>query len=776
MSERIANTWGRFCLRYRKTVLAIILGITAVAAVQLQDVRFDNALEIWFLDDDPALLAHRRLIDTFTSDELVVIGFEAPDVFDPEVLALIDRVTRAVEEAPHVEKVFSLTNIESITGRDDMIEVGDLVEFPIDPAELPGLRERTLANDLYVGNVVSADGGFACIIARLPHYTDNFDYKVEAISAIRLILESEPDTHFYFAGGPVFDERFFYLSERDSMVTSGVMIALLVTTLWLLTRSVTGVVLPLTTVVLATIWAIGWIALAGVKVNFVTTMLPPLMLAVGIAGSMHVMVDYGNRLAAGQEKIAALRDVYRELTGPLFLTTLTTAIGMMSLTISRVQGIREFGAFAALGVVGAFLLSITFVPVILSYLPPLRRKHGPSGAVAMSGRSLARLHEFTLKRGPAIVVVSILIVAVSIAGASRVKAESAFLEMFKESEQVRIDTHKFEEELSGTFTIDVMVDSGRADGIKEPEAIRALDGLESFLQSQSDISSTQSVADYFKDLRRAFFNNDQSQYRLPETREEAAQYLLLYEMDAPDGDIREYVTFDYSQARVTGRVDLNSSAAATRTVNATRQYIAENFPDSLDATVAGVALLYTNMEDYIRESLIRGFSLALIAIFAVLCIQLRSVTLGAIAMIPNLSPIIVCLGVMGFAGIHLDSMTTMVASISIGLAVDDSIHFLSRIRHHIDKGQEINAALHDSTIEIGRALVYTSICLCAGFGVMMAGSFVGMIYFGMLSMLTIAVALIADLLLLPVVLRWTRGAGGTAVVTEPAAGGALAHD
>lgn len=759
MIPRLIDGLATVVLTYRKTILLLIAAITALAVVELPKTRFDNALEIWFLDNDPALLSHQRLVNTYASDEYIMVGLEAPDVFAPNVLRAIDRVTRAVADAPYVEKVFSLTNIESVTGEDGMLDVGDLVHFPLDEAELPAIRRRALANRLYVGNVVSAAGDFAAIIVRIPHRTDDFDYKIEAVDAIRTIIHTEAERsgiHFYLGGGPVVDEQFFLLAERDSEVTTSVMLVLLVIVLWLLLRNAAGVLLPLVTVMLATMWGIAWIELAGSRVNVITTMLPSLLLAVGVADSIHFLVDYQNRCRAGEEKLAALRAVFRDLTTPLFLTTLTTAIGMLSLSVSRLQGIREFGIFAALGVWGALLLSLTLVPITLSYLPPPRPATGRMSSHGLSATFLRRLHAFTMRRSRAIVAAFAAVTVVSAIGATQVKAESAFMEMFKKNAPVRVDTKRIEDALAGTLTLEVMIDTGTEGGVKDPAMLHKVEEIQRWLEQQPEISSSQAVTDYFRDLRRAFFDNDQAQYRLPETREEAAQYLLLYELDAPDGDIGEFVTPDYRETRISARLSMESSATATRVIKATNAYLHSHLPPGVTGQASGVALLYANMEMYIMRSLTRGFTIALIAIFIVFCIQLRSVALGAIAMIPNIFPIVVCLGVMGAAGINLDGMTALVASIAIGLAVDDTIHYVTRVRMHLNAGDEMLTALRESTIEMGRAIVYTSVTLGCGFGVMMLAHFKGMVYFGLLATITIVFALLADLLLLPVVLRWRR--------------------
>lgn len=753
MVERIIDGWTRFCLGYRKTILVVLAAITALTVSQLPKARFDNAVEVWFVDDDPALLAHRRLLTTFGSDELVVAGIEADDVFAPELLAKIDRVTRAVEQAPHVEKVFSLTNIESITGANDMLEVGELIEQPIDPEALPATRRRALANELYVGNVVSADGRFTVVIARLPHYDDQFDYKVEAVTAIREILDRELGDAYYLSGGPALDEQFYLSSEQDTVRSLTLMMALMIVVLWLLLHSVAGVLVTLATVLGATAWTIGLMILLDVRVNVVTTMLPPLLVAVGVANTMHVLVEYQSYARRSDDRLAAMGSALRDLLEPLFLTTLTTAIGMLSLVLSRVAAIREFGWFAAFGVVAAFVLTVTFVPITMSYLPlpPERRRTRKN---LLSERFLDRLHHFTMKHSRPILVTAAFLIVGAVAAATQVRAESSFLAIFKPTAKVRIDTEKIQDELGGTVTLEVMVDTGREGGVKDPEVLRKLAELEAFLESQPTVSSAQSIAGYFKDLRRAFFDNDQREYRLPETREEAAQYLLLYEMDAPDGDIREYVTFDYRETRVTARVALASSNASVEVVQKTEEYLADAFPQGMTGTIAGISQLYANMEEYIRESLLQGFGSAFIGIFIVFCLQLRSVLLGTIVMIPHLMPIVITLGIMGLTGIRLDSTTAMVASVAIGLADDDSIHYVSRVGQKLKAGADMVTALREALVEVGRALFYTSIALCAGFGVMLTSSFTGAAYFGMLVMITMILALVADLLVLPVMLRW----------------------
>jgi hypothetical protein len=770
MIQTAKDFWATFCLTYRKSVLFVLVCITAFSFMQLPALEFENAMDIWFLDDDPTYLTHREMVDTYASDELIVIGIEAPDVFDPDVLELIDRMGAKLARAPHVEKIISLTTIESIEGRNDVLEIDDLIKMPIAPEKLPAIRKKALANKLYVNNIVSAEGDFTVILARLPSIPGDFDYKIEAVEAVKEILAGEPDTEFFLSGGAPIDYEFYALSEKDNVKISTLIIVAVTGALWFLLGSIGGVLLSIATVVLSVVWAHAWIAVFGAKLNMITTMMPGLLIAVGVADSMHVLVEYQNKLRTHNDKFAALHAVYIDLMGPLALTTLTTAIGLLSLSISKVQGIREFGFFSALGVVGAFVLSITMVPIIASYLPKPRRAGATDREAARSERGLERLHELTMTHGRSIVLVSAVIIIVAAIGAAQVKTESEFIEAFPDGYKSKVDTRKIEKELGGIITLDILLDTGEEGGTKDPAALAQLVAVEKHLLSEPSITQTQSMADMMKDMRRAFHGNDQSEYRLPESREEAAQYLLLYEMDAPDGDLNELTTYDYQHTRLTARALLDNSSDAYDISQRADAWIEANLaPLGITASVTGMVRLYAEMEVYIRSSLVRGFSLALFLIFLIFCLQLRSVGLGAIAMIPNVVPIIFSLGVMGYAGIALDTMTCMVASIAIGLAVDDSIHFVSRIRRRLNAGMDMRASLAAATVEVGRALVYTSITLCLGFGVMMVATFVGIFYFGLLCTLTVAVALIADLLLLPVVFRWYSGLGGDRVAAaQPA--------
>lgn len=767
MIHSAKDFWANFCLTYRKSVLFVLACITALAVAQLPSLEFDNAMDVWFQQDDATYVAHREMIDTYASDELIVIGLEAPDVFAPEVLELIERVGNKLETAPHVEKVISLTSVEAIEGRDDFLEIGDLIEMPIDPALLPAIREKALSNELYVGNIISADAKFTLILARIPSIPGDFDYKIEAVEAVYDILATEPETRFYLSGGAAIDYEFFKLSEEDNTRISVLIIVLISGALWFLLGSVSHVLLSLATVILAAIWAHGWIGLWGAKMNMITTMLPGLLIAVGVADSMHVLVEYQNKLRDHEDKFDALREVYVDLMSPLALTTLTTAIGLMSLSISKVQGIREFGAFAALGVVGAFVLSITLVPIVVSYLPRPKRARKIAKSGARSERALARLHELTMSHGRAIALCSAVVLVVSAIGTTLLKVESEFIEAFPDGYKSKVDTRRIEHEMGGIITLDVLVDSGEEGGIKNPETLQVLASLEKQLLMEPAIGSAQSIVGSIKDMRRAFHSNDQREYSLPKTREEAAQYLLLYEMDAPDGDLKEFVTYDYQHARVSARALLETSQTGYEICQRVDAWVAKTLaPLGMTGQVTGLIRLFSEMEVYIRDSLVKGFSLALFLIFIVFCLQLRSIPLGAIAMIPNVLPIVVSLGVMGYAGIALDSMTCMVASIAIGLAVDDSIHFVSRIRRRLAAGMPMRESLAEATVEVGRALVYTSITLCCGFSVMMTATFVGIFYFGLLCTLTVAVALIADLLLLPVVFRWYSSFGNPEPVAD----------
>ena len=344
----------------------------------------------------------------------------------------------------------------------------------------------------------------------------------------------------------------------------------------MLLRSWVGVVLPLVAVVVATVWALGWIVLSGTQFTAVTSMMPPVLLAVGVASSMHILVEYRKRFMTGDEDNS--RFSARCTASSPFRCVLcagTTAVGMAALTVSKVQGVREFGGFSALGVIGAFVLSLTFVPICLTYLPAprpftaRRQKHE---------RRLAKLHDLTMRYRVAIVRGFRCIDGVRNRGATMITAESDFMEMFPEDAPVKLATDRIGEKLSGTVTLEVVIDTGKPDGIKQPDLLRRLDALEAYLMSMPTVGATLSLADYMKDLRRAFHANDQREYRLPDSAEEAAQYLLLYEMDAPDGDLREYATYDYSKTRVSARVDIASSSDAIVLVEETQKWVAANFP------------------------------------------------------------------------------------------------------------------------------------------------------------------------------------------------------
>lgn len=752
LSHRLGDALGHVCLTYRKTVLLAVAAVTVLLAAQLPKLKFENSLGSWFLARDPALLQHDRFTEEFGSDELIIIGLEAPDVFAPDVLRRIDRVTRAVERAPNVEKVFSLTNIESVSGRDGALDVGDLVEFPINDAEATAIRARALTNETYLGNVVNATGTFTAILARLPYRVNEIEYKRETTRAIEAILAKE-DASFVLSGSALYNVRFLELSERDLPLVTGIMTGLLLLILWILFRSPVDVAVPATTVGIATLWSVGWILLVGRGLTIVSEALPPLMMAVGVADAMHLVVDYELRLRAGTHKQDALRQVYRYMTWPCLFTSLTTCAGMLSLCVSRVRNVSEFGLFAAIGVFGAFVLAMTLVPIALSYLPEPHPERPGAHIFQVSGGVLNGIATFAQRHGRLIFGVSAALLLGGLALATRVRVESGLLQYFRDGHRFKTDTRTVERNLAGMSTLEIVVDTGRPGGVKAPATLAALADFQAALEAHPEVSASHTVTGVFKDLRRAFFDNDPREYRLPETEAEAAQYLLLYELDRPDGDLYEYVDYGYRKARLSARVSSENSTILGDVLQHARRAAAAHLPPSADVTYTGTAVLWAHMEDYIRESLLVGMSLALVSIYVLLSLQARSFLLGAIAMVPNVVPIVVGLGFMGVTNIALDASTVLSAPIMLGLAVDNTIHFIVHTREQLDRGTGLNLALWRTTVQIGRALIFTTIVLAASFVAMLFGAFTGVIHFALLCLVTLAVALPADLLLLPSLLR-----------------------
>lgn len=749
----------RWCLGHRAVVLGLLVAISALAVQGLRCLEFDNSLEIWFLEGDPGIERYRDFVAQFGSDELVLLAWEVDDAFSDETLGRLTRLERAAGAVPHVLAVRSLASAAIPRDEDDELATDPLFSpLPTDPA-LRKLRARAaLASPLLTSSLVSPDGRAVAVVVEVEHREGEFEYKREVLAALERLVQTERKR-----GGPaiavtgtiVLDRAFFDRTERDMTVFVPILLGVICIAMLGLFRRFSSVAVPLSVVSVALLWTLGLQGLVGWKITVVSSVLAPLILAMGIADAVHVYSEYLEQLRVPGPRNAAVVRSLGIVWRPCLFTSLTTAAGFLSLLVSPIRPVRQMGVLAACGVLLTLLVTASLVPIVLSFIrpPPAgaleRHRHGPMA------RLLARLAGGTPRRWWTVVLTGGCLVVVAAVGIGSIRVGTNMLEFFPAQDPVRQATERVDRLLGGSVSVEYLIRADGERGYLTPERLARLDAFADYLRDQPNVVGVHGLTEVLKELDAAMRAVPASQGRVPNRSDLLAQYLMLIEGQEI---YQRFVRKGGRLGRFSLRVKMIGSevlAAKVPEIDHHRETQVETPGFSLPGT--GMVPLMNRMERFLLHSQLASFGLALAVISAMMMLVLGSVRLGLLGMIPNLGPIVLTLGVMGAAGIRLDIGTVMIASVVLGLVVDDSIHLLARIQRNLKSpGTDLGSAVDASVREVGRPILVTSSVLVAGFWSLLFASFQPNIYFGLLAGVTILTALLADLILLPAALRLIR--------------------
>ncbi len=748
---------ARLTSRRPGVALALVAVGTVALGAFLPRLGIDSAMETIFDRDDPELALYDEFKRTFGEDEFVAVGLRAAsgDVFSAATLGRIRRITQAVEALPAelgVERVVSLTTVDDVRGTAAGIEVGPLVPAGAldDPALPARIRARTYANPLLVRNLVSEDGASTAVNVALVHRPGDRIYKERLVAAVREIVERErgPDEAFY-AGIPVLT---VYTSEhlrRDMAVFIPLTLLVIALVLGVTFRSAAGVLLPLLTVGLSVVWTLGLMGLLGRSVSILSSIVPSLLIAIGCAYAVHVLGQvHQEEEPAPRERIAA---AVRHVGLPVLLAALTTAVGFGSLATSDIDQVREFGGLSAFGILAAGVLAVLFVPAALVWLRPRRLTADDQDLVrgpVLAG--LERLAGWVLRRPRPVLAVAVVVVGLAAWGVLRIRVDTDYAANFPaDSAPVRALLF-MRHELSGERPINVVVRARAAgeDALLDPAALRRLDELEGLLAAHRLVGATVSIGGYLKNLHAAIQGRPLAEGTLPESADAAAQLLALYGRPA---ELRRYLSADGRSATILGRSSIISSEELLRFTGELVRVARERWGDELEVTVTGSMYHLSKASIAVTVGQARSLVVATAVIFLLMLGVFRSLRLGLIALVPNALPILLNFALMGALGVTLNIGTSIMAAMALGVAVDDTIHFLARYGS-LRRELPVEAAVRETMRTAGRHIVFTSVTNLCGFLVLTLSSFAPLVALGWLTALTMASALVADLVLLPALL------------------------
>ncbi|MBU4333849.1 MAG: MMPL family transporter, partial [Candidatus Omnitrophica bacterium] len=747
-------------LRQSVPIIIAVAILTLFAAVFLPKIKIDNSIDVFFNKKGRSYIDFQEWKKQFGSDELIIAALELDQVFTQENLTLIYDITTELESVEYVDKVTSLTTVNNIVGIGKDFIVEKLVEeIPSSAAALKNIRDIAVSDDLYVKNVVSPDGKVAAFIIELEHLDDGDDlYKKHAIEDIEKIFEKRWNK-YYISGLTTIEHYFALYMQDDLKAFIPFMMMMIMFILYLSFRRLKMIVLPMASIVVSLVFSMAFLYLLGYSINNVTTIIPPILMAIMIADSIHLMQESitakEKAQASGQDEgdHSFLSSTMKHLMFPCFLTTLTTSIGFFSLTLSSVPPVRELGIVVGVGVFFALVVTFTFLPAMAKQMNAFSFKRIIAGTESKSlDRVLMGIGDFNKKNTEAVIFGTIVLVGFCIWGITKIKVETSVIEYFKKDSAVYASTVFIEDNLSGVHTLNISLKSSSTDYFKDPRSLKKIESLTKYLYTIPEVDKVISVNDYIKEINKSFHNEDKAYYVIPDSRELISQYVLLYGED----DMKDFMDSQWSWSTVQVRLKEHSTVKLKGVVDDIQKYTRAGFADLQRADVLGQTVLEVEANNTVTDGQVKSLGTAMIIIFLMMFIVFRSIPVGFVSIVPNILPILINFGIMGAVGIRLDSATSMIAVVGIGIVVDDTIHFLHGFGEAFKLSGDHTAAMYEALRTKGSPIICTSMILFFGFIILGFSKFVPTAYFGLLSAMLMLNALIADLIVLPCVLLFFK--------------------
>ena len=646
--------------------------------------------------------------------------------------------------------IISLANVDDIKGGDDYFEVRDFLEYiPNSIEKCRELKRDAIQNPLYRGNLISEDGSTTAIIVFAYIRDDDPNYRGKLLNQVDKVLNKYSNYFaFHKAGWTITDYALSQYMKRDLKVFIPITYTLVLFVVWIFFKKPYLVVVAILNISACMMSTMGVFGLTGIALHNVTSIVPPLIMAMSLADTVHIFSHLDSSLLENMSKVNALCTIVKRLFLPCFLTTLTTAIGFFSLISSELSPIRDFALMSSCGMIFEFFYAFFLIPPILRFSPSKWVFRDFSKKQDFISRSTEKIYYFTKRYTFKLLLFFIILSLLSIWGASKVKVETDLNRFFMPSTKEYKDLMFVEKNLCGTGSLDVYLKTD-VEGFKNPKKLYYIERVQNYISKIPGVDKVISLNDYLKEMNKSFHNEDEKWYRIPDTKNMVSQYLLLFDISTID----DLVTESFDETRISIRLSVHSSSKQKIIVKKIEKFLIKNTPPDITAKVTGRALQQVIIIDALVNSQIKSLLYAGITISIIMIIVFRSITIGIISLIPNIFPILLNFAIMGILGITLNTATALISAVAIGIAVDDTIHFLTEyLKLRRKQKISIQNAVERTLKNKGRAIISSSIILFFGFAVLVTSKFHPTFDFGMLTSIIMITALIGDLLFLPCIL------------------------
>jgi predicted RND superfamily exporter protein len=758
----MAKRYAQFILKYPVIILFIIAIITIFFAYETQKVKLYFDPDDLLPQDHPYIVLKNKMEEVFGGSNITVVGIvrKEGNIYNPETLGKINRITDKILDMDGVipAKVVSIAarKVKDIRGTEEGMEVKRMMrEIPSDPAEISRIRDAVFRNDLYLGTLVSHDGKAAAILADFTEDT----YTVDIGRQILKIIKEEEDgnTSLHFGGITAHMYWIDYYSRYMPLFFFCALIVIL-SLLYIAFRSIRGMILPILAAGISVTWALGAMGLVEFPMDGFNSMAPILIMGVAASHSVQILKRYYEEFSQTRDNKTSCFNATAFISSAAFSAIATDAAGFATLAIFPLRTIRGFGLYTSFGLASILITSLTLIPCLLSLLPAPKKSPAGENAggllqklLTLLGRAFLGRHRYVLA------LVLITVMAFGIWGTFLVHTESNFTTVFKKNTRLRKDDTVLNGIFSGTTTFNILIEGKEQDSIKEPRILKAIEGLQHFLEKKSFVGDTWSIVDYLKKMNKAMHADDPAFEKLPENRNLIFQYLLLYSMGGDPEDFDHVVDYEYRQAVIQVFSRDYSTNAAYELIRDSKKYVAENFPkDYYIGIASGTSAVSAALNDVMVKGQVRSIIQVSIVVFLLCSLIFRSWIGGLLAITPMSFAVVLNFGVMGFAGIYLSIATATIAAMGIGIGVDYAIYIISRFKEEFKKTKDIHQTMTETMLHTGKAVVFIATSIAAGYLTLIFSGLIYHLHIGVLVALIMITSLLGAVTLLPALIVWTK--------------------
>lgn len=756
-TDAIALRLADFVLRRRWWVLATTLILAITVASGVTNLVFSQNYRVFFSDENPDLVTFDKFQATYTKNDniLLVVKPEEGGVFSPETISVVENLTNDAWKIPYAIRVDSVTNFQHSWANEDDLTVEDLVRngASLTPEVLKQKEAVALAEPLLSGNLISLDGRATGINVTLQYPEKGLDEIPAAIGYARGLataIEAEhPDIEVAISGISAMNNAFFESTAMDAVTLFPIMFLILVVVTFLVTRTFAGTFATVMVIGLSTAFALGIAGYAGIPLSPFSASAPVIIMTLAIADSIHILITLMRQLRIGASKTTALRESMRVNFIAVTITSVTTIVGFLALNFSDAPPFQDLGNMTAIGIGAAWLFSLTFLPAAISVLP-LRARKVNANRVGLESL-LDRLANFVIARHRQVFAVSLAATVALTVVIPRLDLNDQWLKYFDHRLEFRTDADFALENLGGLNVVEYSVDAEDAGGVSEPEYLTQLAAFTGWLRDQPEVTHVYSYSDIAQRLNKNMHGDDEAWYRVPEDRELAAQYLLLYELSLPYGlDLNDRISIDKSATRVTATMGDISTVSVREFLVRSNAWQEANMPQYMQTNPTGATVMFSFISQRNIEDMLRGNLIAVLIIAGIMILALRHVGLGLLSLVPNVVPIVLTFGVWTLLVGQVGMSSATVSATALGIVVDDTVHFLIKyLRARREEGRSKADAIRYAYQTVGTAILANTVILVLGFGVLAFSTFKITGDLGMMTALAIGLALLVDLLFLP---------------------------